>query len=98
VRYDLLPTLFTRSWLLLLLLSAALVATSNPLPAAVLSGIVFGGFGLVWQQAARRARSVAQIFDCTAQDLGYWRRPWRTKKPTTRRTSSLGEPAGQESP
>jgi hypothetical protein len=35
---------------------------------------------LVWQQAARRADSVVGIFDQAAQDLGYWRRPWRAKK------------------
>jgi hypothetical protein len=80
VRYDLLPTLFARSWLLLLLLAAALVATSNALPATVLSIVVLGVFGLAWRQAVQYGGSVVGIFDQAAQDLGYWQRPWRSEK------------------
>jgi GT2 family glycosyltransferase len=79
VRYQLLPTLFTRSWLLLLFLAVALLVTHNPFPAAALCALVVGVLGMVWQRAARRARSIIHIFDDTAQDLGYWRRPWRDR-------------------
>jgi hypothetical protein len=95
-RFCLLPTLFTRLWMLLLLLAAALLATNNPFPAAVLCALVASVLTLVWQRATRHARSIIQIFDYTAQDLGYWRKPWRSETPTGERASSLGEPAAGE--
>jgi hypothetical protein len=74
------------------------LATNNPFPAAVLCALVASVLTLVWQRATRHARSIIQIFDYTAQDLKYWRKPWRSETPTGERASPLGEPAAEEAP
>ncbi len=80
VRWQLLPTVFTRAWLLLLLLAATLLATRDMGPAEALAGGVLGVFGFAWFRSARRSRAIVGLMEQAAADLGYWPRPWRPKR------------------